>query len=84
MYRALALAAIRAGVNPEDPAEANGCATSVSIRQEGSPDGGTRTFLDDEDVSTNLRTPPVSDAASKIATHPAVQQFRAFDGILAP
>jgi len=62
MYRAVALAALRRGA---EPAEVAG---SVTI------DPGDRVLLDGEDVTTEIRTPEVSEAASRAAADPAVRQ----------
>ncbi|HEV3056556.1 MAG TPA: (d)CMP kinase, partial [Solirubrobacteraceae bacterium] len=61
MYRTVALAALRRGV---DPAEV---ASGVSISL------GNRVLLDGEDVTDAIRTPAVSEAASRAAAEPAVR-----------
>ena len=72
MYRACALAALRAGIDVAD--EVQGCermrdlALSVVYR-----DGVQHTLLADEDVSALLRSPEVSMAASTISRHPSVR-----------
>jgi len=66
MYRAVALKALRRGV-PLDAAEhltALASDTRIDLRAE---DGGQRVFLDGEDITAAIRTPDVSQAASKIA-----------------
>ena len=66
MYRAVALKALRRGV-PLDAAgslTALAADTRIDLRAE---DGGQRAFLDGEDVTAAIRTPEVSQAASKIA-----------------
>jgi CMP/dCMP kinase len=62
MYRAVALAAIERGVEPGEIAE------SLTIEP------GERTLLDGRDVSQEIRTPEVSEAASRAAADPAVRQ----------
>jgi cytidylate kinase len=62
MYRAVALAALRAGV---DPAQIAG---SVRI------DVGDRVLLDGEDVTSEVRSAPVSEAASRAAADPEVRR----------
>jgi cytidylate kinase len=66
MYRAVALKALRRSV-PLDAAEqltALASDTRIDLRVE---DGGQRVFLDGEDVTSAIRTPDVSQAASKVA-----------------
>lgn len=73
MYRALALKALRRGVALE-PADEKLVAlardTRIDLRAE---DGSQRVFLDHEDVTTAIRTPEVSQAASKLAVNPGVR-----------
>ncbi len=61
MYRAVALAALRQGLPPA------AIAASVRISL------GDRVLLDGEDVSDAIRTPEVSEAASRAAADPAVR-----------
>jgi CMP/dCMP kinase len=61
MYRAVALAALRARVGPAD------VALRVSI------DVGERVLLDGDDVTAEIRAPEVSEAASKAASLPEVR-----------
>jgi cytidylate kinase len=62
MYRAVALASLRRGVEP--------AAIASLLRI----DLGDRVLLDGEDVSTAIRTPDVSEAASRVAADPAVRE----------
>jgi cytidylate kinase len=69
MYRSVALAALRDGVDPDDgPALAE-----LARRLELEP-GGDRVQLDGEDVTEAIRTPEVSVAASRVSVHPAVRE----------
>jgi len=73
MYRALALAAHRAGIAPEDAERLVQLAQQVDIRFEA--DGETqRVLLNGEDVSEAIRTPEISDLASRIAVHAGVRR----------
>jgi len=69
MYRALALKAVRQTIAPEaaDVLVALAHDTRIDLRAE---EGGQRVFLDGEDVTMEIRTPEVSQAASKIAVNP--------------
>lgn len=74
MYRALALKALRrslALVGKDEELVMLARATRIDLRAE---DSGQRVFLDQEDVTTAIRTPEVSQAASKIAVNPGVRQ----------
>ncbi len=62
MYRCVALAALRAGAEPAD------VAASVAIEL------GEGVLLDGEDVSGDIRTREVSEAASRAAGQPAVRE----------
>jgi cytidylate kinase len=73
MYRALALKALRRGLafdGNDDSLVALARETRIDLRAE---DGSQRVFLDHEDVTTAIRTPEVSQAASKIAVNPGVR-----------
>ena len=74
MYRALALKALRNGLALDGHDEefvALARATRIDLRAE---DGTQRVLLDQNDVTTAIRTPEVSQAASKIAVIPGVRQ----------
>lgn len=73
MYRALALKALESGVSADDETATGALAqvTEVGLEPDGS--GGARVLLDGQDVSERIRTPTVSDGASRIAVHGAVR-----------
>lgn len=72
MYRAMALKAIRLGIEPNDAEGVIPILESTSISVEN--DNGTqRTLLDGEDVSSLIRTQQVSKGASDIAVIPKVR-----------
>ena len=70
MYRALALAALRAGVALDDAAEVARLATG--LRLDLRPGGAV--ILDGEDVTATLRTQEVGAAASRVSVHPPVRR----------
>lgn len=72
MYRAVALKALRRGVRLDSADELAALAseTRIDLRAE---DGTQRVFLDGEDVTASIRTPEVSQGASKIAVVPGVR-----------
>jgi cytidylate kinase len=70
IYRTLALSAARAGVDFGDGAALGRLADDLAIRF----DEAGRVFLGDEDVSTAIRTPAMSQGASTVSAHPPVRQ----------
>jgi cytidylate kinase len=73
MYRAIGLAALREGIDPHDEKELARLAARSRI--EFVPGDPPRVLLDGEDVSTLIRTPEVSMAASDVSTIPAVRKI---------
>jgi cytidylate kinase len=77
MYRAVALKALRLGMDINDPivmamlAEA----TDIQLQQQG--DGSVRVLLDGEDVTEAIRTPEVSEASSIVSAHEGVRKVLA-------
>lgn len=73
MYRAVALKALRRGVSLEgtDDLVALARNTRIDLRSE---DGLQRVSLDGEDVTSAIRSPEVSQAASKVAVVSGVRQ----------
>ena len=75
IYRTVALAALRAGVDPADEGGTASLLEGLDIRMDYGPDGAQRMFLAGEDVSQAIREHRVSGAASKAAAIPAVRAF---------
>ena len=73
MYRALALYALRSGVELTDEAAVSACCAQADIAV-GYADGRQRTLLYGEDVSDLIRTGEVSAAASVVSKWPAVRE----------
>ncbi len=71
MYRAVGLWALRANINPEDPPPPGPQARPAPRARE---PGGARVLLNGEDVSEAIRTPEVSQAASKVSAVPGVRR----------
>jgi len=73
MYRALALKAVRNKISLDaaDALVALAHDTRIDLRAE---ESGQRVFLDGEDVTMEIRTPEVSQAASKIAVNAGVRK----------
>lgn len=73
MYRACGLKALRSGIDPKDGKAVEGMLPSLNLKVE-YRDGGQRTILDGEDVSTAIRENSVSMAASNISAHACVRE----------
>jgi cytidylate kinase len=71
MYRAVALRAMRLGVDLSDAARLEELARGSRI---GFEPGAARVLLDGEDVSDAIRAPEVSPAASKVSVFPGVRR----------
>lgn len=67
MYRAGAVAAVRAGISLDDDAELTRVVRNAKIELAGEPDS-LKVLLDGEDVSTEIRTLEVAQAASIVST----------------
>lgn len=73
LYRALGLKLVREGISPDDLAEVERCLASTTLDLSGSPDE-THVWLDGGDVSSEIRTPEVSELASRVAAMPFVRR----------
>jgi cytidylate kinase len=69
MYRCVALAALRAGADPDDAEAVERLAREAEIEL---ADGTVR--LDGEDVTAAIRRADVSAAASRVSVHPGVRE----------
>jgi CMP/dCMP kinase len=74
MYRAFALKALEAGIATSDAAALDLLAHSTDVRLEAGPDGN-RVLLDDVDVTSRLRTPEITAAASQVSVHPPIRRW---------
>ena len=77
MYRAVSLAALQRGIEPDDPADADALsclATSVNMRLQPDCGVGYRTLLDGKDVTDKLRIPNVEAAVAAVAAVPGVRR----------
>lgn len=72
MYRAIGVAAARRGIDVKDAAALESLAANVSIAFV--PDERPRVLLDGEDVTSLIRTPEISMAASHVSAVPAVRR----------
>jgi cytidylate kinase len=74
MYRAFALKALRAGVRLDDSGSLEALAEDTQIRLEPGGDEN-RVLLDGEYVTSLIRTPAVTEAASRVSIFPAVRAW---------
>lgn len=73
MYRAIGLAAVRAGIDTHDDARVEDLASRVRI--EFLPGERARVLLDGEDVTPLIRTQEISMAASDVSAIPGVRRI---------
>jgi CMP/dCMP kinase len=74
MYRAAALAVLEKGERADDAEKAGEIVEQIKISLSGTPDD-LHVFLDQREVSQDIRTPEVSQAASVISAIPAVRRI---------
>ena len=75
LYRSIALAALKKGIEPDDAAEAEKLLPEITVDLAFNDNGEQIVLLNGENVSADIRTPEVSMAASKISAIPAVRAF---------
>lgn len=75
IYRTVALAVMRAGIDPADAARVVPLLGGLDIRMSYGGDGVQRMYLAGEDVSEAIREHRVSSAASKASALPEVRAF---------
>jgi cytidylate kinase len=73
LYRALALKVRNGGVLPDDLAAVERCARETRVALSGSPEQA-HVWLDGAEVSEAIRTPEVSELASRLAAQPPVRR----------
>ncbi len=74
LYRLTALAAMRRGVDLDDEAAVAEVAATMQPRFEPTGDGWTRTWLDGDNVTREIRAEDVGMSASRVAALPAVRK----------
>ncbi len=75
LYRTVGLNALRLGVDIQDDDAVISTLTDDLKVELKFIDGEQRMFLNDEDVSTDIRTPEASMAASRVSAVPKVRQY---------
>jgi cytidylate kinase len=74
MYRAVALAGIKEGINPKDATQVAALVSRIKLVYIPLP-SGYELFLNGEEVSEQLRSAQVTMASSQIAVHTQVRQY---------
>jgi cytidylate kinase len=69
MYRCVALAGLRRGIDLDDAEAMAELAGAISIALD-----GERVGLDGEDVGAQIREPEVTEASSRVSVHPGVRE----------
>ena len=91
LYRLLALAGARHGLAPLDEAGHVALASALDIRFASDTSGGEQIFLENEEVSREIRTETAGEGASRVAAMPSVRsalterqrQFAQWPGLVA-
>ena len=81
IYRAVACAALSRGIDPSDEAAVSALLPSLQLELRWTEDGVQHVWLNGADISSELRTPAVSTAASRVSALPgvsAIPEVRAF------
>jgi cytidylate kinase len=73
LYRALAVKVQNGGVPPDDLDAVERCARDTQLHLSGAPDRH-KVWLDGTDVSGEIRTPAISELASRLAAQPGVRR----------
>lgn len=74
MYRAITLACMREKVDLNLPQDIASCGHKYSVDQK-IIEGKTHTYLDDEDVSGEIRLPEVTRNIKPVADHPGIRSY---------
>lgn len=72
MYRAIAIEALDRGISTTDEAQLAELTAAATIEFRG--DTGQNVFVNGRDVTSEIRTLPVGQAASEISVHPSVRR----------
>ena len=73
MYRAVALFFLKKNINVDNEEEINKYIDDINVEFR-IIDNNIRLFLNDEDITDNIRTPEVSDGASRVSVHAKVRE----------
>ena len=73
LYRLVALAGMKRGLDPSDVDQHARLAAQLNVRFDVNPDGTERVLLDGEDVTSELRSEDAGQGASRVAAWPPVR-----------
>lgn len=74
MYRTVALEVLRRGADPDDGAAVEEICAGIELEMRLEDDGEIEVLLAGEPVGQRIRTPEVSQAASRVSIHPRVRE----------
>jgi cytidylate kinase len=74
MYRALAWAAQRDAIGPDQPARVVALLDRLSLELQPLPGGANRVIVDGTDITNQIRTPEIGQLASQLSTIPEVRE----------
>jgi len=74
MYRALAWAVRRSDITPDDPERVVQLLQTTDIQLKPRPDGVNQIVVDGDDVTNEIRSPDISQLASKLSAIPPVRR----------
>lgn len=75
MYRALALKALRTGIDIRNDEALAAMAAGSFVRLERSAGGGNRVFLDGQEVTAEIRTPEVTRIVSRVSAAMGLRKY---------
>lgn len=75
MYRALALKALRSGLDLRNDSDLAAMASQTDVRLERTDEGDTRVFLDGVEVTREIREPAVTTIVSHVSAVPGLRQY---------
>jgi CMP/dCMP kinase len=75
LYRGVALAALYAGIDPEDEGGLEGLCRRLRLEFIRTTGQGTRLMLEEKDITDRIRTPEITMLSSAVSAKPAVRRF---------
>jgi cytidylate kinase len=74
MYRAVTLAVLRSGIDPDDQAAVERLASECTITLARSEDGSPTIYLNGDDVTNTIRSPEVTSTVSLVSSYAGVRE----------
>jgi len=75
LYRAVGLAVLRKGISPQDTVLVEALLPALKVTLQYDEHGEQQVLVNGEDVTGDIRTPAVSQAASTVSAIPSVRRF---------